>query len=314
MMTIARSAAGVCLALALASAALQPAAAQSRRELDARLEAAEILLRQYETRLGELEQHVLTGDPAAARMQVRIDELEQQLLSLNGQLEVARNENRQLAEELSLLRRRLELSGTIEPGADAYFSDTISGGVASGGFGGPTSLGGGDLDATAESVLDAARETGAALTPPLSPTARASGTLGDTHTVVLPDDPEAALDLATQLLIDSRFEQAEEAFAQFVARFPDHELAGEALYWAGETHAVRGAFADAADAYIESLTRFPDGDKAPDAMIGLASSLASMGQSEEACGTLDAFDVQYPRADAALRRKADRARAAAGCR
>lgn len=327
-------------AVLLSLAALQPAMAQSRRELAERIDA-------LESRLEVAEQRLLTGDPAAVRLQQRVDELEGQLLNLNGSLEEARNQNRVLRDQMSLLRRRLELNGVdvgdfgdFSAGATGAFSasgefsgaSVPSGVLADGGFATLPNSGSfdaagtafpnaeitgsafGDIDRSAERSLEAARDNGSALTPALSPDETASASFGATYTVILPDDPGEALDVAKRLLIEGRFDEAESAFAQFIARFPDDPLVGEAYYWEGETYAVRGDYTRAASAYAESLARFPDGDRAPDAMIGLAAALAANGATEDACGTLALFDAQYPQADAALRRKADRARDAAGCR
>ncbi len=312
MMTSLRLTAFFAAAFALSALAASPADAQSRRELAARLAAAE-------TRLQQLEQRVLTGDPAAVMIQSRLDELERRQLELNGQIEELENENRRLREEVGFLRRGESFSDSGSGGeAGGSYGNYADGAVSSNPYDGPTRLGAGsdnpgDIDSTAERAIEEARRDGGAATGPRNPEEAAGASFGATRTVILPADPADALDVAKGLLIDGRFDEAQEAFAQFIARFSDSPLVGEAYYWEGETYSVRGDYARAANAYIESLTAAPEGERSADAMIGLAASLAAMGQSEDACGTLDAFDAQYPRADAALRRKADRARSAAGC-
>lgn len=270
-------------ALAVLAFAAPAAAAPSRGELEARINA-------LETRIATLERQV-NNDAAASRLLERVDELEAQLMSLNGDLEQARFENGRLRTEIDTLRRQMELR-------ELDIANRL--GIP------PSDLGlgeaGGDI-APAGDVFDA------------PPTTReeATGSLGETRTVALSDDPEQALEEAKGLLYAGDFDQAERAFAQFAARFEADPHVSEALFWQGETFFVRGAYPQAMNAYIESLRAAPKGPKAPDAMIKLAAALAATGEAGEACKTLNAFKKDFPKAGAALNTKADRARRDAGC-
>ncbi|MFW6413269.1 MAG: hypothetical protein ACOC0V_03960, partial [Oceanicaulis sp.] len=70
-----------------------PAQAQSRRELAARLDAAE-------ARLAEMEDQALAGDPVAETLTVRIDALEREQRVLTGEIERLAFENRRLRDQM----------------------------------------------------------------------------------------------------------------------------------------------------------------------------------------------------------------------
>ena len=263
-------------------------AAPSRAELDARLQIAESRVADQEERVGKLEQRVLTGDPAAVRLQQQMDALTASLTRMTGELERLQFENNQLRSDVSALRRELEL---VDPNFSASSS---SASPASSAAPGSDATGGGWRDAT----------------PPVS----APGTLGSTVAVTIPqDDPRAAFQLAQDFLLGGRYDEAEQAFGQFTALYPDADKVGEALFWHAETNFIRGRYGAARDLYVRSLQEDPSGVRAPDAMVKLAAALTSMEQPAQACVTLNAFPRQYPSASAALRSKADRERQRANC-
>ncbi|MFW5660296.1 MAG: hypothetical protein ACOC05_02785, partial [Oceanicaulis sp.] len=87
------------LALIIAHAA--PAEAQSRRELAARLDAAE-------ARLAEIEDRALQGDPVAETLMQRVDALEREQRVLTGEIERLAFENRRLRTTVEQMQRTLD--------------------------------------------------------------------------------------------------------------------------------------------------------------------------------------------------------------
>lgn len=299
-----------------------PAAAQSRRELAARIDA-------LEARLAEAEGRSLAGDPVAEELLIRMDDLERAMRGLTSDVERLEFENRQLRDEVDRLTRRLQ-TGAGLPG------ETNAGPATPGASADPAAPSGADAAAASE---------GAAAADPDDPfaeaKARATRRLGAPETMgapepltrpeddvlpapmaredvgaapeTVPDAPDLFRD-GRNALLDGDFIGAQEEFERFVSLYPDHALTGESQYWLGETHFVQGAYADAADAYIASLRADGDGEKAPDALIRLAASLAAMGETGRACDTLDGFSAQFPDASEDVRRKAEREAVRAGCR
>ena len=90
---------------------------------------------------------------------------------------------------------------------------------------------------------------------------------------------------ARALLTRLEYDSAETAFNEFLELHNDHELAGNAQYWLGETYYVRRDYAAAATAFIEGYQKFPEGTKAPDNLLKLGMSLAALDQKNDACAT-----------------------------
>ncbi len=54
-----------------------------------------------------------------------------------------------------------------------------------------------------------------------------------------PESPEAIYEKANESLLRRQFAEAEAGFGSFMAKYPDHSLAGSAQYWLGETYYAR---------------------------------------------------------------------------
>jgi len=126
--------------------------------------------------------------------------------------------------------------------------------------------------------------------------------------------PAAAWSEARRLMDAGRFAEASEAFESYAAAYADQPNAAEANYWLGETLYVREDHGDAAQAYIVALKGWPKAEWAPDALVKLSSSLIALKQTGEACRTLGEFDRRYGSAPAAVKARAQAARAAAKCK
>jgi len=141
---------------------------------------------------------------------------------------------------------------------------------------------------------------------------------GDTQTAavsgVLPEGTAMEqYNFARSLLRKLDFEGAEGAFREFLELHPDDKLAGNALYWLGETYYARGQLDDAARVFLDGYRRFPDGNKAPDVLLKLAITLRKMDQTEEACATLGELGKKFPDVSPPLRNRMTREVAAAAC-
>jgi tol-pal system protein YbgF len=292
-----------------------PAEAQSRRELAQRID-------RLEARMAELDDSALAGDPVAERLMQRVDALEREQRVLTGEVETLTYQNRQLRNEVERLRNsasqpfggsQTSQSGgpaQLEPDSDGYAGEDLAVVNPDDPFAQERAAATGQLSLPG-SGAGPANDNGASRG---SETAggRGPASLAGASNATLPE-PATLFQNGRNRLLDGDFGGAQEQFAQFTNAYGDHELAGQAWYWLGETHFVQGDFQNAADSYLSSLQAQRQGPRAPDALVRLAASLAAMDQVAEACGVLAGFDAEFPNADEESRRKASREAARAGC-
>lgn len=126
-------------------------------------------------------------------------------------------------------------------------------------------------------------------------------------------DPDEAFAEAAGLLNGGDFDGAEAALADFVMRNSGHAKAAEANYMLGKAYGVRNAHAEAAAAFIEAIRGYPKTNWAPDAMAELGRELTALNRAEDACATLATLAAKYPKAPAAVTKKAAAARTKAKC-
>ena len=125
--------------------------------------------------------------------------------------------------------------------------------------------------------------------------------------------PEDAYEAAINQLKRGQFDVAEAEFANFLQRYPNHNLAGNAQYWLGETFYVRGAYRQAAEAFLTGYSTYSSSTKAPDSLLKLGMTLAALGQQEQACATLGELNRRFPSAAQAVKQRAQLERTRAGC-
>lgn len=125
--------------------------------------------------------------------------------------------------------------------------------------------------------------------------------------------PRAAYDKAYGYLLEQDYGAAEVAFGSFVGKHPKDKLAGNAQYWLGETHYVRGNYRAAANAFLKGYQNYKKSAKAPDSLLKLAMSLSRLGQKPTACATFDELTRRYPSAPAHVIRRSKAERQRAGC-
>ena len=125
--------------------------------------------------------------------------------------------------------------------------------------------------------------------------------------------PEDSYDVAYQMLRRADYGEAEMALRAFIEKYPDHELAGNAFYWLGETFYVRDDYEQAAVAFARGYKNFPTGSKAPDNLLKLGISFRGMNQNAEACHTFAKLKLDHSDAPAVIIVRLEQERAKAGC-
>lgn len=126
-------------------------------------------------------------------------------------------------------------------------------------------------------------------------------------------DARAIYDAAYNQLLRRDFKSAEAGFSDFLARYPNDALAGNAQYWLGETYYVRGQFRQAADSFLNGYRKYKTGDKAPANLLKLGMALHQLGEKDSACATFGELSKKFPRAPAHLKQRAASERQRAGC-
>ena len=123
------------------------------------------------------------------------------------------------------------------------------------------------------------------------------------ETVALaPESPEAIYEKANESLLRRQFAEAEAGFGSFMAKYPDHSLAGSAQYWLGETFYAQSDFKRAAQAFLRGYKTYPKSRRAADSLLKLGISLNRLGQTEQACAAYLAVSAEYPKAVEARKR------------
>jgi tol-pal system protein YbgF len=87
---------------------------------------------------------------------------------------------------------------------------------------------------------------------------------------------------------------AEEQFRQFTALYPHDPQAPDAVNWLGEALIQRGAYDEAADILLNGYQKFPNAQRAPDMLLKLGIALAGAGETETACRTFAEVAKRYP--------------------
>lgn len=126
-------------------------------------------------------------------------------------------------------------------------------------------------------------------------------------------DPKQDYERAYGYLLQEDYGAAQTAFKDFLQRYPQHGLAGNAQYWLGESYYMRGEYKTAASAFLQGYEKHRQNAKAPDSLLKLAMSLDRMGQRDAACSSFSELSSRYPNAEPHVLRRANSERRKAGC-
>jgi len=114
--------------------------------------------------------------------------------------------------------------------------------------------------------------------------------------------PQDEYDMAYGYVLHKDYSLAEQAFRDFLKKYPNERLVPDAQYWLGESLFQQQRYRDAAESFLGVSTKFEHSTKAPDSLLRLGQSLAAMDQKEAACATLAEVGRKYPRASAGVKR------------
>ncbi len=265
----------------------------------------------------------------------RLLRLEEQLRSLNGQIEQLQFQNRSLQEQLRKVQedaefRFQELEGGKKPGASARPArmqaappsavpdenvEVLSTKPQLGAP--PRNLGQLPADASGAPV-DLSPTPGAAAGQPLeplpgteprptfTPSSKAAVSAGS-------DSPEDQYDLAYGYMLRGDYEMADSAFRDFLTDFPTHKNASKAQYWLGEAQYQRKQYKAAAESFLKVYNNHPDSEKAPESLLRLGMSLHALGQKDAACATFAEVGNKFPKSSQAVKKRVQTEQKTAGC-
>ena len=122
---------------------------------------------------------------------------------------------------------------------------------------------------------------------------------------ILPDKPaQEQYDFAVSFMKIGDYETAEFALKEFINKNKEHDLAGNAQYWYGETFRIRQLYSDAASAYLDGYQNYPKSKKAPDNLLKLGITMVQLGEKDQGCTMITGIKKQYPKASKSVLQKA----------
>ena len=122
---------------------------------------------------------------------------------------------------------------------------------------------------------------------------------------LLPDKPaEEQYEFAVSFMKIGDYETAEFALREFIDKNKDHDLAGSAQYWYGETFRIRQLYSDAATAYLDGYQNYPKSKKAADNLLKLGITMVQLGEKVQGCKMISGLKKEYPKASKSVLQKA----------
>jgi tol-pal system protein YbgF len=142
--------------------------------------------------------------------------------------------------------------------------------------------------------------------PPPQP--RAPNAPGPQQLATLPPSPSPRdeFDLAYGYVRRQDYSLAEQAFQDFLRKYPNDRMASEAQFWLGESLFQSKNYQSAAEAFVTMTKKFPSSPKQPDTLLRLGESLAALKQKDLACVTLAEVAKKFPHAAANVKAAVER--------
>ena len=225
-------------------------------------------------RVGALEQQMYNNS-ANQDLLNQINQLRQQVTSLQASIEQLQHDNAQLKQ--SAQDQYLDLDSRL---------NRLEGGNAAPAL--PP------VPASAPKAAPAPAKPAVAATSERPPSVH-----GDAGSLAATGDERTSYNVAFDALKAGRYDDSAQLFLSFLELYPNGVYAPNALYWLGESYYVTQNYALAADQFRALLDRYPSNEKAPGALLKLGLSQSGLRQTEAAMATLRQVGQRYPGSDAA---------------
>ncbi|MEO8683660.1 MAG: tol-pal system protein YbgF [Devosia sp.] len=106
-------------------------------------------------------------------------------------------------------------------------------------------------------------------------------------------DADAQYNAGYDAMTKGDYAFAETQFSQFLELYPDNAQATDAANWLGEALIQRAAYDEAAEVLLNAFQKAPDNPRAPDLLLKLGISLSGAEERETACRTFAEIDKRY---------------------
>ncbi|MBI4921793.1 MAG: tol-pal system protein YbgF [Devosia nanyangense] len=126
-------------------------------------------------------------------------------------------------------------------------------------------------------------------------------------------DAEAQYAAGYEAIVRGDYPFAEEQFRQFVALYPKDPQAPDAANWLGEALLQRQAYDEAADVLLTGFQNYGSSARAPDLLLKLGIALAGAGEQDTACRTFFEVAKRYTEQPAAFTQRLADEKAKAKC-
>ena len=275
-----------------------------------------------------------------AQLAVRIQELEDQVRSLTGQIEglqftltQMQTQIQQMQDDNEFRFQQLEGGGAGKTEAAPHSGGAMPAGETPQPMTGETTgetlpAAPADTDDDVPVITDEPMDELGDSADPLLGQGRAGGgaigTLGTPNGVPLDlsldssrelsnGDAEAQYAAGYDAIVRGDYAFAEEQFRQFVALYPKDRQAADATNWLGEALLQRGAYDEAADVLLTGFQTYENSARAPDLLFKLGMALAGAGEGDTACRTYFEVKKRYPDQPAAFLQRLEQERQKANC-
>jgi tol-pal system protein YbgF len=157
-----------------------------------------------------------------------------------------------------------------------------------------------NLDATNQRLEALSNELAAARQAPATGpegTAAAAAALASGASMLAPGQPSEPAQLYSSAYEDylrGNFDLALQGFAEYQKRYPDTDLADNALYWIGECHYSKRAFPEAIQVFTELLNTYKTSDKAAAALLKKGLAHLEAGDRSQAVINLQYVLYEHP--------------------
>ena len=241
-----------------------------------------------------------SGTTAAARIAVRLSELEDELRTTTGKVETIANQIEQVGLRLDKLIADLDYRlSAIEGGSGQGINPQVNAAPSPPGVQKvvPGASQPGVLGTISQSEVPAAsgqdEEQQSAAPAPVS-SAVTSNVLPEKKNVLPEGTPKQRYTFAFGLLREANYDEAEVALTEFLNAHPNDPLAGNARYWLAESYYVRGQYVQAAEAFVTGYQAAANGPKAPDMLLKLGMSMSNLDKKQEACASFGKLLKDFP--------------------
>ena len=263
------------------------------------------------------------GTPAAARIAVRLTDLEDELRATTGKVETVANQIEGIGLRLDKLIADLDYRLSAIESGQVQRAPQVSAAPS------PASVQQALPGAGQPGVLGVISQSEVPLAPKEGEeeqtVATAPATGGGVVTNTLPTEPVKAPGIlpegtpkeqyayAFALLRKADYDQAEVALNEFMNAHPDNPLAGNARYWLAESYYVRGQYVQAAEAFVAGYQANSSGPKAPDMLLKLGMSMSNLDKKVEACASFGKLLKDFPEAPGRILSKVEFESKKIGC-